>query len=65
VPILTWLNPSGVDAEAAAADQIDVAIGSVDGLEALLKHASPSDPVRLNLDTGIAREGCPRAPSLP
>jgi alanine racemase len=59
VPILTWLNPSGVDAEAAAADQIDVAIGSVDELEALLKHASSSVRVHLNLDSGMAREGCP------
>jgi alanine racemase len=59
VPILTWLNPSGVDAEAAAGDQIDVAIGSVDELEALLAHASSSVRVHLNLDTGMAREGCP------
>jgi alanine racemase len=59
VPILTWLNPSGVDAEAAAADQIDIAIGSVDELEALLKHPSSSVRVHLNLDTGMAREGCP------
>jgi hypothetical protein len=40
VPILTWLNPSGVDAEAAATDQIDIAVGSVGELEALLKHAA-------------------------
>jgi hypothetical protein len=40
VPILTWLNPSGVDAEAAATDQIDVDVGSVGELEALLKHAA-------------------------
>ncbi|MGH9245506.1 MAG: alanine racemase [Acidimicrobiales bacterium] len=59
VPILTWLNPSGVDAEAAVADQIDIAIGSVDDLEALLEHASSSVRVHLNLDTGMAREGCP------
>ena len=61
VPILTWLNPSGVDAEAAAADQIDIAIGSVDELEALPKHTSSSVRVHLNLDTGMAREGCPRS----
>ncbi|WP_084735088.1 alanine racemase [Actinophytocola xinjiangensis] len=56
VPILTWLNPSGVDAQAAAAGQIDVAVGSVDALEAL-----GGAPVRvhLHLDTGMAREGCP------
>ena len=59
VPILTWLNPSGVDAEAAAVDQIDIAIGSVDELEALLKHAASRVRVHLNLDTGMAREGCP------
>lgn len=59
VPILTWLNPSGVDAEAAAADQIDIAVGSVDELEALLRHACATVRVHLNLDTGMAREGCP------
>jgi alanine racemase len=59
VPILTWLNSSGVDAEAAAANQIDIALGSVDELEALLKHASAGVRVHLNLDTGMAREGCP------
>ena len=58
VPILTWLNPSGVDAEAAATDQIDVAVGSVDELEALLKHAASRVRVHLNMDTGMAREGC-------
>jgi alanine racemase len=59
VPILTWLNPSGVDAEAAATDQIDVAVGSVDELDALLKHAASRVRVHLNMDTGMAREGCP------
>lgn len=59
VPILTWLNPSGVDAEAAADHQIDVAIGSIDELEALLKRpAATAVRVHLNLDTGMAREGC-------
>jgi alanine racemase len=38
LPILTWLNPSGVDAEAAATGRIDIAVGSVDELEALLKQ---------------------------
>ena len=59
MPILTWLNPSGVDAEAAATDQIDVAVGSVDELEALLKHAASRVRVHLNMDTGMAREGSP------
>jgi alanine racemase len=60
VPILTWLNPSGVDAEAAAIGGIDVAVGSLEELEALLTQTS-SAAVRLHLhmDTGMAREGCP------
>jgi alanine racemase len=61
VPILTWLNPSGVDAEAAAAGRIDIAVGSVDELDALLRQtASAALRVHLHMDTGMAREGCPR-----
>ncbi|SOD97636.1 alanine racemase [Blastococcus haudaquaticus] len=59
VPILTWLHPSGVDAETAAVDRIDVAVGSVDELEAWLPDACRSVRVHLNMDTGMAREGCP------
>jgi alanine racemase len=61
VPILTWLNPSGVDAAAAAIGRIDVAVGSVDDLEALLEQQTSPTAVRihLHLDTGMAREGCP------
>jgi alanine racemase len=58
-PILTWLHPSGIDAEAAATDRIDVAVGSVDELETLLKHAASPVRVHLSIDTGMAREGCP------
>jgi alanine racemase len=35
VPILSWLNPSGIDAELALDQRIDIAIGSVDELGAL------------------------------
>ena len=41
VPILTWLHPSGVDAEAAAVGGIDVAVGSLDELAALLGRPRP------------------------
>jgi alanine racemase len=44
VAILMWLNPSGVDAEAAATGRIDIAVGSVDELEALLKQTSSACP---------------------
>jgi alanine racemase len=60
-PILTWLNPSGVDVEAAASGKIDIAVGSVDVLDALLRQASPSAVrIHLYIDTGMAREGCPQ-----
>ena len=60
VPILTWLHPSGIDAEAAAADRVDVAVGSVDELGALLAHAASTVRVHLHVDTGMSRGGCPR-----
>jgi alanine racemase len=60
VPILTWLHPSGIDAEAAAAARVDVAVGSVDELGALLEHAASTVRVHLHVDTGMARGGCPR-----
>ncbi|MEV4251791.1 alanine racemase [Spirillospora sp. NPDC049652] len=60
VPILTWLHPSGIDAEAAAAAQVDVAVGSVDELDGLIAQAAPTVRVHLHRDTGMARGGCPR-----
>lgn len=60
VPILTWLHPSGIDAEAAAATGVDVAVGSVDELGALLAQAAPTVRVHLHVDTGMSRGGCPR-----
>ena len=60
VPILTWLHPSGIDGEAAAATRVDVAVGSVDELGALLAHAASTVRVHLHVDTGMSRGGCPR-----
>ncbi len=57
VPILTWLHPSGIDAEAAAATRVDVAVGSVDELGALLAHAASTVRVHLHVDTGMSRGG--------
>lgn len=60
VPILTWLNPSGVDADAAATGGIDVAVGSVEELRDLLQQsATAAVRVHLHLDTGMSREGSP------
>ncbi|MEV5824205.1 alanine racemase [Spirillospora sp. NPDC052242] len=60
VPILTWLHPSGIDADAAAAAGVDVAVGSVDELGALVARTGPAVRVHLHVDTGMARGGCPR-----
>ena len=59
VPILSWLNPSGVDAAAAAAHRVDIAVGSVEELRQLIADATDPVRVHLQLDTGMARGGAP------
>lgn len=59
VPILSWLNPSGVDARAAAEHDIDIAVGSVEELRQLIADAVDPVRVHLHLDTGMARGGSP------
>jgi alanine racemase len=61
VPILAWLNPAGLDAETAATARVDVAVSSSAELAALCRPGSAGIRVHLNLDTGMAREGCPAA----
>ncbi|WP_217178792.1 alanine racemase [Streptomyces sp. AC495_CC817] len=58
-PILAWLNPSGVDAAQAAADRVDIAVGSVEELRQLAADAVAPVRVHLHVDTGMARGGCP------
>ncbi|MCM3778326.1 alanine racemase [Microbacterium hydrocarbonoxydans] len=61
-PILAWLNPAGVDAAQAAADRIDIAVGSLDELRQLVADTVPGAPllrVHLHLDTGMTRGGVP------
>ncbi|NJI59504.1 alanine racemase, partial [Microbacterium oxydans] len=59
VPILSWLNPSGVDAAAAAEHRVDIAVGSVEELRQLIADAADPVRVHLQLDTGMARGGAP------
>ncbi|PRB14848.1 alanine racemase [Microbacterium sp. MYb62] len=59
VPILSWLNPSGIDAEAAAVHRVDIAVGSVEELGQLIADAADPLRVHLQLDTGMTRGGCP------
>lgn len=59
VPILAWLNPSGVDAAQAAADRVDIAVGSVAELRQLAADAVAPLRVHLHMDTGMSRGGCP------
>ncbi|KJQ54272.1 alanine racemase [Microbacterium sp. SA39] len=60
-PILSWLNPAGVDASVAAAYRVDIAVGSVGELRGLVADADAESPVRvhLHMDTGMSRGGCP------
>uniref|UniRef100_UPI003A905674 alanine racemase n=1 Tax=Microbacterium sp. TaxID=51671 RepID=UPI003A905674 len=59
VPILSWLNPSGVDAAAAAEHRVDIAVGSIEELRQLIADAADPVRVHLQLDTGMARGGSP------
>ncbi|KQR39699.1 alanine racemase [Microbacterium sp. Leaf159] len=63
VPILAWLNPSGVDAARAVADRVDIAVGSVEELRQLIADAAPLAAgrvrVHLHMDTGMSRGGVP------
>lgn len=59
LPILAWLNPSGVDAAQAAADRVDIAVGSVEELRQLIADACTPVRVHLHMDTGMSRGGCP------
>lgn len=58
-PILSWLNPSGVDASEAAHHRVDIAVGSVEELRRLVTDAHVPVRVHLHLDTGMSRGGCP------
>lgn len=59
VPILSWLNPAGVDAATAAEHDIDIAVGSDEELRQLVADAEDPVRVHLHLDTGMARGGSP------
>ncbi|WP_435748845.1 alanine racemase [Microbacterium sp. PMB16] len=59
VPILSWLNPAGVDAAAAAAYGVDIAVGSAEELRHLIADATSPVRVHLHMDTGMSRGGSP------
>lgn len=58
-PILSWLNPSGVDAGLAARYGVDIAVGSVEELRQLAADATEVVRVHLHVDTGMSRGGVP------
>ena len=55
-PILSWLNPVDADWPTAVARDVEVAVPSVEHLEAVARTA-PGSSVHLQLDTGLARDG--------
>ncbi len=58
-PILSWLNGIGADWDWAAAAGVDIAVSSVDHLDAVAAATAPGSSARLHLhaDTGMARDG--------
>ncbi|WP_230115134.1 alanine racemase, partial [Microbacterium oxydans] len=59
VPILSWLNPAGADACAAASHRVDIAAGSVEELRELIADVVEPVRVHVHVDTGMSRGGCP------
>ncbi|MFJ2544791.1 alanine racemase [Microbacterium sp. NPDC087589] len=63
VPILAWLNPSGIDVARAVIERVDIALGSVEELRQLLADAVALTAgrvrVHLHMDTGMSRGGVP------
>lgn len=55
-PVLSWLNPVDGDWAAALDAGVDVAVPTVEHLEAVARTA-PGSRVHLHLDTGLARDG--------
>jgi alanine racemase len=55
-PILSWMNPDGIDGETAAELHTALAVNSVEQLEAA-GHSKSGVAVHLQLDTGMARDG--------
>ena len=58
-PVLTWLNAEGANWDLAARYDVEVAVPSVDHLEAIERATTSGVRVHLHLDTGMARDGCP------
>lgn len=56
-PILCWLDVPGTDFSAAARLGIELSVAAPEQLAAI----PASVPVHLKIDTGLARNGCPRA----
>lgn len=61
-PILSWLNPVHADWDWASANDVDVAIGSLDHFAAIESAARKSGrpaSVHLHVDVGMSRDGIP------
>lgn len=56
VPVLSWLNPVDADFPAAAARDVEVAVSSLDHLDAVAAGGG-RNRVHLYVDTGMARDG--------
>lgn len=57
-PILSWLNPVETDLARAAAERVEVAVPSLEHLDATARTGRRLD-VHLHLDAGMARDGAP------
>ena len=58
-PILSWLNPVDADFGAAIRSGVDLAVPSREHLAAITTIGGQPANVHLQLDAGMARDGCP------
>jgi alanine racemase len=56
-PIISWLNHPGADFQLAVDERVDIAVPSAEHLRSIVR-ASGMARVHLQLDTGMARDGC-------
>jgi alanine racemase len=62
-PVLSWLNPVDADFATAIARRVDLAVPGVAHLDAVARAARATGrraAIHLQIDCGLAREGCPR-----
>ncbi len=60
-PVISWLHPAGQRFDEAAAAHIEIGVSTLSQLEAVAATSTPGVVVHIKIDTGLSRNGVPRA----